>query len=366
MHGKKIPIRVFIVAAETYSVFSQGCNLKNVISRLNGSQNVFDFVAVTNEREAIDSGLEISRRIDLEHTVLPLPGFSHVSNTQKEVIKNYVSDIDAFHQIELFITNRYMHDPAPVSDTDLIIVIDSNVYVPKTTEGIAELYGEPSLDSYSCLGNLVSMEDENNNDPKQFHGIAIISLARSSILFPEIWEGMSKINARAKIARYIIVNIAHFLAARSFGESLVHEHMSRCVAETNWQGGESVSYSARGLCEQCRAYAGKSGPANMFKRFQVRDLAKAINDITGVANKIDRLIEERKIHTVMIVFSMITLSLGVFANLLAGFEINLKDPYLGLGAYGWKHLPASLLTAMAFLVGLGLFGRWVTINRRLP
>ena len=104
----------------------------------------------------------------------------------------------------------------------------------------------------------------------------------------------------------------------------------------------------------------------MFKRFQVRDLAKAINDITGVANKIDRLIEERKIHTVMIVFSMITLSLGVFANLLAGFEINLKDPYLGLGAYGWKHLPASLLTAMAFLVGLGLFGRWVTINRRLP
>jgi hypothetical protein len=253
--------------------------------------------------------LTIRRHHTVKNEIVPINHDHEIWISHREQVDRYISDLDALRQVDIFIRGYLRNCSPPFSDGDMAIVIGSQIYIPDTEE--EKIYGIPELDSYSCLGNLVSLKDEDNNNPKEFHNIGLISLTRASILFPDIWDPVPKVwlleflesrklKARAKIARYIILNIAHFLAARSFGKSLAREHRSRCVAETNWDslGGELNSYSAPGVCQECCADAGKDGTANIYRRFAVSRIISAINDATSVANRIEEWVEEKKIHRI--------------------------------------------------------------------
>jgi len=300
-----------------------------------------------------------------------------ISSSHRDQATKYIADLDALGQVDVFIKGYLRDDSVPFSYHDMVIAIGSQIYIPETED--EKIYGIPALDSYSCLGNLVSLKDENNNDPKQFHNLGLISLIRAPILFPDNWDSMPKVRmleflesnnvkARARIARYVILNLAHFLVARTFGQSLAREHMARCVAEINWLslGGELNSYAARGVCEECKAEAGNYGPANIYRRFAVSHLTKAIDAISSVANEIEGLVEEKKVHKIVIGFSMVTVAIGLLANLLAGLELHVDKVYWGVGEYVTGHLPAVLLVAVFVLVGSGFALRSMMINSRLP
>ena len=65
-------------------------------------------------------------------------------------------------------------------------------------------------------------------------------------------------------------------------------------------------------------------------------------------------------------FSVVTVSIGLLANLLAGFQISHTEAYFGITTYIMDHLPDVLLVAVFFVVGNGFALRSMMINHHLP
>jgi hypothetical protein len=366
-----MPVRVFVIPTRACHSDLCGCNLHRLFINLNNVQKVFEF-KVTPELSA--AKLVIARNRVVANELLPSKPNQEVSKENREQRDQYISDLDAFEQIAKF-AEEELHS----SHDDIIIVISSQIFIPENIE--EKISGDPKLDAYSCLSNAISMGDIDNNNPKKFHNIVLLSTVRLSIVFPGLWEEAITIklleilesrgmNARRKVARYIIGNVAHALSTKSFGKSLTREHRAKCVAENNWLdlGGETDSYWARGLCGDCETKAGQYGLARMYetKGLETGDVVKAIGKIAGVADDIDRMVKEQNAYRVLMAFALITMAVGLSANLIAGYAIGWDTPNWGVWNYIRDHLFASILVLFFAILGVIFAYRNWTINRRLP
>jgi hypothetical protein len=279
-------------------------------------------------------------------------------DVEREAINSYIVDFDAFAQIKRFLERNASNG---LKDDDLAIAISSDVYVPDIPDNAFD--SDAASDSYSCLGSGVTVNDTDNNKDKQFHNIAIISLARVGLIFPEAWDKDRDVHARrAIISRYIITNIAHFLAGRIFSQDLDRDHQALCVAESNWMGGEKASYQARGLCELCKERVKQIGIADKFnEKSNWSEFTKGIDDVTGVADRIDKMVEERGRYKYFIQLAAVVAAAGLVANLLAGYsrESTILE-------YTLNHYPAVLLAILCALTAALLRIRIWYRNKRIP
>jgi hypothetical protein len=324
----KARLRVFLVPTTSYQMHSQGCDLSKIASALTAAQDSFEFIVIVRTD---GSRLEITKNQSLKFIKFNESQRLSVAEVE-EALGLYVVDLDAFEQINEFLNQNVN---GGLKDYDLAAAICSRVYVPDVSDN--EFFGDEK-DAYSCLGSGISILDINNNHNNPYRNIAVISLARLSIVYPEAWdsnkEGEEK---RAIISRYIIANIAHLLAGRMFAEDLDRNHQAMCVAESNYFGGERASYHAKGLCQECEQkvmtpqigladkYKGrlKKKYKSIFKRREIKEpvrVVKAINEVTCVAEKIDNKIKRKATMKRRIELAGVVVFAGLTAALLAGYS----------------------------------------------
>ncbi len=347
-------VRVFLVPTTSYITYSQQCNINTLAALLNDSQKIFQFIVMGGKTAR---GLPIIKETQLKYINFN-PSHRKPPDVEREAVNSYIVDLDAFTQIKRFLEKNVSNG---FRDDDLAIAISSDVYVPDIPDNAFD--SEAASDSYSCLGSGVTINDIDNNKEKQFNNIAIISLARVGLIFPEAWDKDRDVHARrAIISRYIVTNIAHFLAGRIFSQDLDRDHQALCVAEANWIGGEKASYQAKGLCELCKDCVKEVGVANKFKEIgNWSRFIRGIDDVTGVAERIDKLVEERGRYKYFIELAAVVAAAGLVANLLAGYsrDITIWD-------YSLSHYPAVSLAILGALVAAVLRIRIWYRNKRIP
>ncbi|AXC11985.1 hypothetical protein ACPOL_2672 [Acidisarcina polymorpha] len=258
---------------------------------------------------------------------------------------------------------------------DLAIAVGAGVYVWDDPEMVYTYSRED--DGYTCLSdihlkiNSVTAPREADPPDHTFSAYGIISFVPYECLFQHPFYEESDIN-RASIGRYLVTNIAHFLAARAFWSTLARDHsVNNCLMETNWGGGDYIGpYLTAGLCSECIEIV-ESRP--LEERLSYRLKARAPNDIYIALRQICAVpaqwdISLRIVNILgskVIPFLFIGIGVGLFTNLLAGYGRSDFRTSLGhdLGQYAWQHMLA-VTTALAAIAAIPVCRLALSLMRR--
>lgn len=294
------PIDVYIVPTTSYNLLSKGTSLFKLCDILNKQQKKYQqsfrfYVLLAHfmlekdvSTKAYDNmGLVLEQKQPFENF-----RFNEMCHTpigiREEARRNYIADKDAFQQITSFAASTVGRVAVQNS---MIVGIGSEVI--SEDDRYAEVTGIAEDDAYSCLGNVMSTKDDNNNNEYKYQNVCYISLARATAdaVFPEL-KAMpdGALTSRAIVARYITANLCHFISGRIFVKNLNRDHGALCVAESNWTsgGGERAAYAAEGLCRKCMLEIQKTGVANKYREnIDWLSGAIAIAALSSIPNKID-------------------------------------------------------------------------------
>ena len=368
-------IRILLFPTSTFYVDSRGCSLPKLCARLNKVQKIFDFIIFTREsacepikkhdsHDSYDnSGLRLKHRLELQYKNTLKE--QHDTGVENATLDTYFVGLDVFEQIKecyWFIAGKEL------KNDELAVSIGSEVVVPDVVDN--KFFCDAAMDSYSSLGDAFGETAENydekssydnNNDQRRFGNIAAICLLRCNLLFPEQKSDSGKYS-RAIVARYIILNLCHFMTAELFAKALIREHPGRCVADTSWSGleGERSGYSNARVCKECTELADEYGVANKFKQYTSKEVLGVIQKLCREAEEISK--KSQKSYEKLIEYSLIVGGVGLTTALAAGYDTN-KDT---IGEYLNGHLYMVIAAGMFFAVGMIIEIMALLTDRRLP
>jgi hypothetical protein len=328
------------------------------LAQLNNCQQVFSFVLA--DRDAMNQRLRISPRNALRE-VARLSS----SEGRRRILQSYLTEKDWVEQTRSFLTT------CPISPFDeedhLAIAIGAGVYV-LDDDGVT-FQGSREADAYTCIYEYRIMENATDARPisevsSSIDAFAAISAIRYEPVFGMRYQIRSDKN-RAERARYIVTNLTHFLAARSFWTTLAREHSGQsCVMETNWGGGDYLAgYYTGGLCEACvdllHSNPKSSGLSYRMRHFSEGEVIKALNALCLLPNEWDRQVRFCSFlsERLLPLFAG-AIGLGLVTNLVAGFanSSTSKETYEIL-TYVKEHsiaVTVTIVSAGLAIIGLGV------------
>ena len=358
-------ITVFLVPTRSIDSYSQGIDLVKLARYLNRSlssfrnRRVLDFKVVTEHRiersagkqkDYSRAGLDLRPRWRFRH--FNLANQITVTEDQLEEYKQTcLVDLDAFEQIKEFVLSAAEEKEIELGQ---IIGIGSEV-VSEDREG-AQWKGKSKEDAYSCIRDVMTFPEYDNDFYRPSWNVTFISLARAwstSIFGQQLDRGEPYgLANRAIISRYIISNLSGCIAASVFKTPLSDRHIQLCVASDAWGDEEAQSYAASGLCGSCQAVARTSGLAARYKQvFRTPQAAfRVVEQLAVASKKIEADVAFKETYDKFINIVAIAILSAAFVGLIVTYESNDKlRIYDNLKTYSAKHWPAVALCVVGFL-----------------
>ena len=303
-----------------YIVQTNDCwPLAPLVAQLNNCQHVFRFTLA--DRNLTGQRLRINPTVNLREVARLSP-----ADGRRRILQSYLTENDWADQTRRFLEtcSGFEFD----QNEDLAVAIGAGVYV-LDDEGVT-FQGNREADAYTCIYDYRTIENATVDTPnfgigKPFDAFAAISAIRFEPVFGCRYQVASDKN-RADRARYIVTNLAHFLATRAFWIPLAREHSGQsCVMETSWGGGDYLAgYYTNGICEACvdLLHSKVSGPIVSYRLRQhsERDVIQALDSLCRLPDTWDRYVRACNLlrGTMLPLFSS-AIGLGLLTNLLAGF-----------------------------------------------
>ena len=385
IRSTKRPIRVVLVPSQTYEVSSYQCNLRLLRDRLNESQDCFLFLTLKDQgvpRQpgspfgSYRSGAKIERITPLAN-VKPKQIGAKTLDERQVAVDTYIEYKDVFRQLLEFTSSRDLEDPETTfrarvrqffdsfrrvlskrpdrfRDDDLIVGIGSEVAMPDLD---AEAEGTAELDAYACLSYWGDdSEGMDNNIYEPLNQVCFISLRRLALVFPEATSTDQPERARALVSRYVIMNVAGYLAARTVASSPGHFEATGCLNEEAWIGAEREGYYVRGFCDACLDKYESLPVAVIYKRWSTAELVKAIEKMADVPRQFDESLKNFARRTDYRRFAALTVATGLFSNLLLDVTLRPWDVQKDFSHFhvNTHYLAiATAITAIAISYGIG-------------
>ena len=113
-------------------------------------------------------------------------GAPKTTDERAKAVSSYIADVDAFRKLEAAGRSYLASHPRPYGEGDIVIGIGGEVVVPDIATN--EFEGDAALDAYSMIGIDAAIEDFkiDNDAPRPYQNVAMLSLRRLPHVFPEI------------------------------------------------------------------------------------------------------------------------------------------------------------------------------------
>ena len=358
--------------------------MHKVAKSLNEAQRVYEFVVPLPYQSkhlprVSRGGLNIQKRTALSYKD-NLDDSSKGDEESDLSLKTYMSIDDVSEQALQYskiIVEGFTGKP--LTSDDLIVLLCGEVVVRSVID--YEFEKDAGLDSYSLISvpsfdkcpltaNSREICDYNNSiQPNQ--QVGVISLRRLPIVFPEINYTDVPQRARNIVSRYMITNIASFVANRTFAVFLSHHEMTGCLNETNWVGGERESYYADDFCQGCLDDYTHYQVNARYSRFSVTSVCSAVRSMTKIIDDFDETIRSAEKAYLWINIALVAVSLNIadaiFVDVVWREHEELHWPaWIQPWFLVKPHWPALLFAILVALFGGAYLARYFQKHRNLP
>jgi hypothetical protein len=329
-------------------------DLREIVQQLNSVQKVYRFFEIS----PVEKFLRLAQNAELCLQ-------RELSHRETAILKGYIGHRDWMCQIRQYLTENCKRitgsDYNPMCD--LAICVGAGVYV---LDYKPDFNFDETKDAWACLFDFYIRKNTREEyavstsvremDPS----LAVLSLTRFDSVFGNSWSDLSNQN-RAKLGRFIVANIAFFLGARSFVDTLAKDHIVKgCIMEENLAGGDrKPGYYSEGLCPECLSLTTR-GPAESCnpqrsEGFTSEEIAAAISNICVAPKRWDSFIEFLDlVDQRVFAFLFAAIIVSLLTNLLAGWTVS--DGF-------WKYISAHQPGFLS-LAGAGVLLIFCLILRR--
>jgi len=331
-NNRKEKIRVFIIPSVTVNV----TGVDYIFNILNLSQNAFLFKVTKQLRIKRNFGIQYSQ-IELHHVV--------ERNANIE-LKNYITQIDFYPQIEEFMNKNYEDY---ISGDSLVIFVGREKFVWDEASDDYVIIGDFNEDGYTILYN-----NDDSNKPGEtsiYNNIAVISITKLTAL-PDIDFEMARSghNIFINSKTYVVSNTIHFLAERVFGKTIASEHVDICVLRLDWTGGLYQSLASRRLCQDCKDKIYHAGVAfRATKSFSCNELIDSIEAMMESFDRIEWWKKRGESFKVLSISLFSIFGLSILTNIVSGFTDDLV-----LNTYIKRYTPPLIVSGLSIGIGIVL------------
>ena len=378
-------IRVYLIPTTTYHLCSYDVDIQKMAQRLNEVQTVYEFLvplsSSASELPRVSrGGLTVQKKTELSYKKSPNGPAENMDESDLS-LQNYFSVDDVSQQAIKYSKNLIEESTCrALSHDDLIILLCGEVVVRSTIDYKFEQ--NAALDAYSLI-SVLSFEEvcpltessneicAYNNDIQPCQQVGVISLRRLPVVFPEINYTDVPQRARNMVSRYMITNIASFIANRTFSVFLSHHKMTGCLNETNWVGGERESYYADDFCQSCLKDYNHYKISVRYSRFSVEKVLFAVRAMTKVIDRFDETLLSSEKASLWLNVALVAVSLNIvdaiFVDVVWREHEELKWPeWIQPWLLVKPHWPALFFAAVVALFGGFYLLRHFQRHRNLP